>query len=310
MSNLKDIGQLIQVPIDQVETVEASGLPAYQLAALAEKLQSSNLRNWVPVIVQEPTPRQYRVIANEHILLSMRAAGQTYVWVAVIPDDLEAETQVKLLTGQQPLKVNLCTADYETVLAALYELRRNPSNKLEKLDITLAAERIVKAPGRRSWTALTPIPKLKCGLSTAKLPLLETVFETSPQPIAPHPVVINTASEHELLKALESALDLPEVNLANVDLELLARSIVTSLDRTYWQDLKPLTKLKYKLTPAKTKGLEQVLKIEPSPAPNPNNIRYLLELMPIKDLKTEAKQRGVAVPPKISKSELVSLLSL
>jgi hypothetical protein len=62
MSSLKDIGQLIQVPIEQVEFDGIFDMPSYQIAALSEKLQKFEPRNWVPVIVQEPTPRQYQVV--------------------------------------------------------------------------------------------------------------------------------------------------------------------------------------------------------------------------------------------------------
>jgi hypothetical protein len=64
MSGLRDIGHLIQVPIEQIEFDNNLDIPSYQIAVLAEKMQQFGSRNWVPVIVQEPLPRQYRVLSN------------------------------------------------------------------------------------------------------------------------------------------------------------------------------------------------------------------------------------------------------
>lgn len=393
MSSLKDIGQLIQVPIDQVELIEEPQTPSYQIAALSEKFQSPNIRNWVPVIVQEPTPRQYRIVSNGHIWTAMKAAGQKYIWVAVISDEPQAEEQVKLLTGQIPLKINICTADYDMLLEGLHYLRQVPNYKLDKLDHTLLAQRIVQTPSRLVWNSLQPLIQLKCNLKSAHIKAIETVFEAVPQPIEIHPIILNTASKDELIIALEAASFLPEVNLEKIDLPKLAHSIVAQSDRKYWKDLQPLTTLGCKVTAAKLKGLDQVFKLEPSlppqiepivlntaseqellavlmaavflpdvklakvdlaklarsiaidpnrkywkdlkpltkleggltaaklkgldqifrvePAPSPpiNNVPYLLEQMSLKALQKEAKQRGIAYSQDSKKLDLISLLS-
>lgn len=305
MSSLKDIGHLIQVSVDQVTVTKESHGSGYQVAALSSKLQKPDLRNWVPVIVQEIEPRQYQVISNEHILIAMEAAGQEYVWVAVVPDDASTEEQVKLLTGQTPLTINICTAEYDMIFAALQHLRSN----LGKLDISLAADRIYQAAGRRGWSTLTPLTKLKCGLTKSKLQVLSDVFEASPLPIEINPIVLNTASETEISEALETAACLPQCKLADVDLTKLASAIFSAKDRPYWHDYKPLTKLKCGLTSSKTKGLDQIFLLEPCAPPHPNNVRYLLEQIKVSDLRKEATQREITVPKGIKKAELVALLS-
>jgi hypothetical protein len=306
MSSLRDIGQLIQVPIEQIEFDGEYDMPPYQVAALSERLRKPELRNWVPVIVQEPTPRQYQVVSNGHILSAMKAAGHEYVWVVVVPDDSDTEIQIKLLTGKLQLRVNICTADYETILAALSSCRQQLSLKF---DVAVATERILKAPGRRGWKNLQPLTKLQCGLSATSLKVLGNVFETIPEKIEIKPIIINTASKHELLEALESLSTLANTKLDSVNLEALADSIVGDSERQYWQDLKPLTKLKNGLTSAKLVGLESVLKLKPVEPPTPNTVNYLLNLMSLTDLKKEAKSRNIVLPKKVSKSELVILLS-
>jgi hypothetical protein len=306
MSSLRDIGQLIQVPIEQIEFDGECDMPPYQVAALSERLRKPELRNWVPVIVQEPTPRQYQVVSNGHVLSAMKAAGHEYVWVVVVPDDSDTEIQIKLLTGKLQLRVNICTADYETILAALSSCRQQLS---PKFDVAIATERILKAPGRRGWTTLQPLTKLQCGLSAASLKVLRNVFETIPEKIEIEPIIINTASKCELLEALEDLSTLPNTKLGSVNLEALAHSIVSDPERQYWQDLKPLTKLKNGLTSAKLTGLDLVLKLDPVEPPTPNTVSYLLNLMSPTALRNEAKIRNIILPKKISKSDLVNLLS-
>jgi hypothetical protein len=306
MSSLRDIGQLIQVPIEQIEFDGECDMPPYQVAALSERLRKPELRNWVPVIVQEPTPRQYQVVSNGHVLSAMKAAGHEYVWVVVVPDDPDTEIQIKLLTGKLQLRVNICTADYETMLAALSSCRQQLSSRF---DVTIATERILKTPGRRGWKNLQPLTKLQCGLSAASLKVLGNVFEAIPEKIEIKPIVINTASKHELLEALECLSTLPNTKLGGVNLEALAHSIVGDPERQYWQDLKPLTKLKNGLTPSKLTGLDLVLKLEPVEPPTPNTVSCLLSLMSPTALKNEAKIRNIILPKKISKFDLVNLLS-
>ncbi|ABW33421.1 hypothetical protein [Acaryochloris marina] len=305
MLSLKDIGQLIQVPIEQVQVSDESQGSGFQIAALSSILQEPDLRNWIPVIVQEPEPRQYQAISNEHILLAMEAAGQEYVWVAVVPEDASAEEQVKLLTGQIPLTINICSAEYDMIFAALQHLR----GKLGKLDIALVADRIYQAAGRRGWSSLTPLTKLKCGLTKSKLQVLSEVFDAAPLPIEINPIILNTASEAELLEAFETAACLPQCKLVDVNLTKLASAIFSSKERLYWHDYKPLTKLKCGLTPSKLKGLDQILHLKPCAPPYLNNVRYLLEQMKVSDLKKEAIQREITVPKGIKKAELVDLLT-
>lgn len=395
MSSLKDIGQLIRVSIDQVELAEEYAMPSYQVAALSEKLQTPDLRNWVPVIVQEPNLRQYRVVSNGHILDAMRAAGQDYVWVAVIPEDAQVIEQVNFLTGQLPLKVNICTASYEILLDALKYLRQIPGNKLDKLNVTLLAERIYKDPVRFAWASLQPLTKLGLKeITTTKLKAFEEVFEARPESVQIQPVLLNTASEIDLLKALQAAIALPTtkiekvdleklarsiasepsrkywrdlnsltkikpgltkaqlagldevfsfeptaiqsvvlntaleeeilevlqaafalpaVNLSTIDLKKLAHSIYTDADRKYWKDLKALTKIKSALKTPQIKGLDEIFKLKPEPAPEPNIVPYLLELMTLAQLKKEAQKRGLSIPKTVEKTklktELVEILS-
>ncbi len=305
MSSLRDIGQLIQVSIEQIEFDSDNDVPPFQTAALAEKLQKPEIRNWVPVIVKEPTPRQYRLVGNGHVLAAMKAAGHEYVWVVIVPDDPDTEIQIKFLTGKLPLRINICVADHETILAALTYCRKQLSSKF---DLTIATERILKSPGRRGWKNLQPLTKLQCGISSSNLKFLENVFETIPEEIEIKSIILNTATESELLEVLEAASTLPNTKLGSTCMEALVHSIISAPERLYWQDLKPLTKLKNGLTTAKLIGLDSILKLEPAEAPTPNTVSYLLNLMSLAALKNEAKHRNIVVPKKITKPELVSQL--
>lgn len=310
MSSLKSIGQLIRVPIEQVELTKEYDIPAYYVGVLAEKLKDAEVRNWVPVIVQEQALREFQVVENGHILDAMRAAGQEYVWVVVVPDDSQVEDQVSLLLGKSLLKVNLCTASYEMILAGLSHLVDNPAHKLNSLPITLVAERILQDSSRFAWTSLQPLTKLGFkSITTAKLKVFAEVFEAKPEPIEIRPVILNAASTSELLEALYVATTLPEVKLGNTDLKQLATAIAADPNRQYWTDLTPLTKLKAGITKARLAGLDQVFRLEPAPTPEPNTVPYLLDLMTKKALESEAKKRGLTVPKGAKKPELIELLS-
>jgi hypothetical protein len=309
MANLSDIGQLIQVPVGQVEKPHELGIPAFQVAALSEKINQPNFRNWIPVLVQEPQPRQYKIVANPHIFAAMECAGQEYVWVAVVPDNLEVEEHIKILSGQLPIKINICIADYEVILEGLLYLRQKLGQTFSKLDITFASELISKAPGRTAWKDLQPLVQLKCGFTKTNIKDLKEIFDATPQPFEVHPIILNKASEIELRSAFENAACLPDTSLANIDLNQLAHAIANEPDRKYWRDLKPLTKIKSGLSTAKLKGLNQIFLLEPELPPVPNTVRYLLELKQLTELKQEAKRRNINIQKGIKKPQLVELLS-
>jgi hypothetical protein len=235
------------------------------------------------------------------------AAGYEEIWVAIVPDTPEAETQIQLYASKLKLKVNICKADRETILATLLHCRKQLG---VTFDIAIATERISKASGRLGWKNLQPVAKLQCGLSAAKIKVLEEFFEAIPEKIEIKPAILNFASENEILEALEAASTLPETKLSGVDIKTLAHSITNSPERQYWQDLKPLTKLKNGLTTARLAGLDPILRVKPAEPPTPNTVIYLLNLMSLTELKKEAKLRNISLPKKVSKSELVSLLSI
>jgi hypothetical protein len=309
MVNLSDIGQLIQVPVEQVEKPHEFSMPAFQIAALSEKINQPNFRNWVPVLVQEPKPRQYKIVSNPHIFAAMELAGQEYVWVAVVPDTFEVEEHIKILSGQLSIKINICTADYEVILEGLLYLRQKSGQAFSKLDVTFASELISKASGRIAWKDFQPLVQLKCGFTKSNLKNLQEIFDVIPQPFEIHPIILNKVSEIELCSAFEKAACLPDTNLSNVNLHQLAHVIANEPDRKYWKDLKPLTKIKNGLSTAKLKGLNQIFLLEPELPPVPNTVRYLLELKQLAELKQEAKRRNISVLKGIKKPQLVELLS-
>lgn len=308
MVNLSDIGQLIQVPIEQVKNIDEFIMPAFQIAALSEKINQPDFRNWVPVLVKELEPRQYKVVGNPHIFAAMELAGQEYIWVAVVPNTVEVEEHIKLLLGQVPLKINICTADYEVIQEGLLYLRKKAGKIFSKLDVTLASECISKASGRIAWKDLQPLSQLKCGFTKSNVKDLKEIFDAIPKTFEVQKIILNQASENEIYGALENAACLADTNLANVNLHHLAYTISQEADRIYWKNLKPLTKIQNGLSTAKLKNLDKVLLLEPKAPPVPNTVRYLLDLMSLAELKREAKQRNINVLKGIKKPQLVELL--
>ncbi|MDS3859954.1 SAP domain-containing protein [Thermosynechococcaceae cyanobacterium BACA0444] len=309
MASFSDTGHLIQVPIESVEVPENSVLtvPAFQIFPLSEKLQTPGLRNWLPVIVKEASPRVYSVVANSHIFYAMQQAGQNYLWVVVIPNEQDVESQVVYLSGQN-LKTNLCTANKEAIIETLRHLQSTPSNKIPTLDINLLTERILNAPSRKTWKSLKPLTNLGVtGLTAAKLKIFEQVFEAIPEPFEITPVPINTASHKDILDNLSLTDSIPEINLSRVNLKKLAQQIASNPERIFWSDFTPLKELGCNVTTAKLKGLNKIFTFTPEEPSDPYKLAYFLKQRSISELKKEAKKRGIEFSGKISKNELIEL---
>ncbi|MFN5516008.1 MAG: hypothetical protein ACK5CA_15020 [Cyanobacteriota bacterium] len=104
-----------------------------------------------------------------------------------------------------PPPINLATATRQEIKSGLDYLNNRPVNSLglsaEKL--ANALDKIDGAP-RQNWSeSLKEVPALKCGITTAKLPLFKEIFYTTPAPIPPDitdPALLNTLSVAELKK--------------------------------------------------------------------------------------------------------------
>jgi len=120
---------------------------------------------------------------------------------------------------------------------------------------------------------------------------------------------LSTASGEEINAALEYLINQPATALKGVKIPV-ATNRIDEAPRQYWQDLKPITKLKCGITLGKKiKALEQVFYLTPQSIPDDIKDPEILNTLNISELKKIAKKRKLSKCSKFTKSKLVNLLS-
>ena len=120
---------------------------------------------------------------------------------------------------------------------------------------------------------------------------------------------LSTASRDEIKSALEYLIEQPNTVLKGVKLPI-ATNRIDEAARQYWQDLKPITKLKCGITAGKkVKALEKVFYLTPESMPDDIKDPKVLNTLTTTELKKIAKKRKLSGYSKFTKSKLVNLLS-
>ena len=180
--DLSDIGSLIQIPFDEIEP----GLPCdahdYLITATAKLLEKEN-RNWLPVIVQEQGPNEYKVVGNSFAYAVVAEADLEKVW-CIVADPSDSTTEVSQALAKEIVpKTNLSRASREEIFEALDYLISQPDSVLKRVNLASAVSRIDEAP-RQYWETFQPITKLGCGITRGKkVEALETIFFLDPEPL-------------------------------------------------------------------------------------------------------------------------------
>ncbi len=120
---------------------------------------------------------------------------------------------------------------------------------------------------------------------------------------------LSTASRDEIKSALEYLIEQPNTVLKGVKIPVATNRIDES-PRQYWQDFKPITKLKCGITAGKKiKALEKVFYLTPESMPDDIKDPKILNTLTTTELKKLAKQRNLSGYSKLTKTKLVNLLS-
>ncbi len=120
---------------------------------------------------------------------------------------------------------------------------------------------------------------------------------------------LSTASRDEIKSALEYLIEQPDTVLKGVKIPV-ATNRIDEAPRRYWQDLKPITKLKCGITAGKKiKALEKVFYLTPESMPDDIKDPKVLNTLTTAELKKIAKQRKLSGYSKFTKTKLVKLLS-
>ncbi len=120
---------------------------------------------------------------------------------------------------------------------------------------------------------------------------------------------LSTASRDEIKAALEYLIEQPATVLKGIKIPV-ATNRIDEAPRQYWQDLKPITKLKCGISAGKkVKALEQVFYLTPESMPDDIKDPKVLTTLTTTELKKIAKKRKLTGYSSFSKSKLVNLLS-
>ncbi|MGD1918041.1 MAG: Rho termination factor [Pleurocapsa sp.] len=203
MSNLSDVGNLMYLDLEIIESSNETKMSEYLIQASAKELNNSSGRNWIPLVVKEVAEDRYQVIGNSFIYAVAEAAGLEKVWCIIADDSQETAKVTQILAGETIPKINLSTASVDDIKEALEYLVSQPATVLKGVKIAIAANRIDEAP-RQYWQDLKPITKLGCGITAGKkVKALEQVFYLTPQSM-PDDIkdskILNTLTTAELKK--------------------------------------------------------------------------------------------------------------
>ncbi len=180
--SLSNIGNLMCLYIHEIIPGEATEAPEFLIKAAARMLVESGGRNWVPVIVKEIGEDKYEVIGNSFVYAIACESGLERVWCVVTDRSERTSELTRILTGELTPKINLSTASRDEIQAALQYLIEKPNSELKGVKLAVATNRIEEAAQRKYWSDLSPITKLKCGITKGnKLDALKEVFYLTPQ---------------------------------------------------------------------------------------------------------------------------------
>jgi hypothetical protein len=222
-------------------------------------LQAGN-RNWIPIIVKETGDYQYQVVSNHFVYAVAQQAKLDLVWCIVIDPKPSNIEQAKILAREANPQVNLSTASKDTIIAVLKYLVKEHNWKNVKPVET--ANKIVDS-NREQWSDFTPLTKLQCGLTKARLDFIAKVFSISPPPPPPPPpqaVSVKRASKDEIFDRLNYLSTNKIGGFENIDAEKTADAIFTA-NKGKWKTLSPISKLECGIDTAKMKIIKTLFSL-------------------------------------------------
>jgi hypothetical protein len=260
MSNSENIGKLMHLKLSKIESAEPCSESEFIIAGAAEAVLQAGNRNWIPIIVKETGDYQYQVVSNHFVYAVAQQAKLDLVWCIVIDPKPSNIEQAKILAREANPQVNLSTASKDTIIAVLKYLVKEHNWKNVKPVET--ANKIVDS-NREQWSDFTPLTKLQCGLTKARLDFIAKVFSISPPPPPPPPpqaVSVKRASRDEIFDRLNYLSTNKIGGFETIDPEKTADAIFTA-NKGKWKTLSPISKLECGIDTAKMKIIKTVFSL-------------------------------------------------
>lgn len=245
MGKFDNIGQLVCLPLDSIKSEQSIHESEFVIAAAADSILSTDGRNWIPVIVKEIGEYQYEVVSNHFIYVVSLHAGIEKIWSIIIEPESKIIEQAQLLAREIIPRINLAHASRDTILSGLRYISSQDSSPLKGVDLTVAANRIDDS-NRSTWKDLTPITKLKCGITKGKkLDSLSSIFFVEEPPAPPSPpeiISIKKASYNEILHRLKY-LEQYKIGGCESFTSTELSEVIFTAQKGKWKSLNALTKL-------------------------------------------------------------------
>lgn len=260
MSNSENIGKLMDLELSKIESAEPCSESEFIIAGAAEAVLQAGNRNWIPIIVKETGDYQYQVVSNHFVYAVAQQAKLDSVWCIVIDPKPSNIEQAKILAREANPTVNLSTASKDTIIAVLKYLVKEHNWKNVKPVET--ANKIVDS-NREQWSDFTPLTKLQCGLTKARLDFIAKVFSISPPPPPPPPpqaVSVKRASRDEIFDRLNYLSTNKIGGFETIDPEKTAEAIFTA-NKGKWKTLSPISKLECGIDTAKMKIIKTLFSL-------------------------------------------------
>src|SRR4028118_614132 len=260
MSNSENSGKLMHLKLSKIESAEPCSESEFIIAGAAEAVLQAGNRNWIPIIVKETGDYQYQVVSNHFVYAVAQQAKLDLVWCIVIDPKPSNIEQAKILAREANPKVNLSTASKDTIIAVLKYLVKEHNWKNVKPVET--ANKIVDS-NREQWSDFTPLTKLQCGLTKARLDFIAKVFSISPPPPPPPPpqaVSVKRASRDEIFDRLNYLSTNKIGGFDKIDAEKTADAIFTA-NKGKWKTLSPISKLECGIDTAKMKIIKTLFSL-------------------------------------------------
>ena len=260
MSNSENIGKLMHLNLSKIESAEPCSESEFIIAGAAEAVLQAGNRNWIPIIVKETGDYQYQVVSNHFVYAVAQQAKLDLVWCIVIDPKPSNIEQAKILAREANPKVNLSTASKDTIIAVLKYLVKE--HKWKNVKPVETANKIVDS-NREQWSDFTPLTKLQCGLTKARLDFIGKVFSISPPPPPPPPpeaVSVKRASRDEIFDRLNYLYTNKIGGFENIDAEKTADAIFTA-NKGKWKTLSPISKLECGIDTAKMKIIKTLFSL-------------------------------------------------
>ncbi|MEM9908015.1 MAG: transcription termination factor rho family protein, partial [Cyanobacteria bacterium P01_D01_bin.44] len=135
--SFSELGNLMCLPFDSITPGEPTQAHDYLIQAAANLLTDER-RNWVPLIVTETAPDEYKVIGNSFVYDVAENAELEKVWSIVADDSPETAAIAQALSGESVPKTNLSTASRDEISAALDYLLKLPNTPLKGVNLSIA----------------------------------------------------------------------------------------------------------------------------------------------------------------------------